>query len=29
MDGAVTREEAAARWRMDLEEAEADSRRNC
>ena len=26
MDGAVTREEAEARWRLDLEEAEADSR---
>ena len=28
MDGAVTREEAAARWRRDLEEAEADSRQS-
>ena len=27
MDGAVTREEAAARWRLDLEDAEASSRR--
>ena len=27
MDGAVTREEAAARWRLDLEEAEASSHR--
>ena len=26
MDGAVTREEAAARWRLDLEDAEASSR---
>ena len=26
MDGAVTREAAAARWRLDLEEAEAISR---
>ena len=26
MDGAVTREEAAARWRLDLENADADSR---
>ena len=26
MDGAVTKEEAAARWRLDLEDAEADSR---
>ena len=28
MDGAVTREEAAARWRLDLEEAEASSRQS-
>ena len=28
MDGAVTREEAAARWRRDLEDAEADSRQS-
>ena len=28
MDGAVTREEAAARWRRDLEEAEASSRQS-
>ncbi len=28
MDGAVTREEVAARWRRDLEEAEADSRQS-
>ena len=28
MDGAVAREEAAARWRRDLEDAEADSRRS-
>ena len=27
MDGTVTKEEAAARWRLDLEVAEADSRR--
>ena len=27
MDGAVTKEEAAARWRLDLEDAEADSRK--
>ena len=26
MDGAVTKEEAAARWRLDLEDAEAGSR---
>ena len=28
MDGAVTREEATARWRRDLEAAEADSRQS-
>ena len=28
MDGAVTREEAAGRWRLDLEDAEASSRQN-
>ena len=28
MDGTVTKEEAATRWRRDLEEAEADSRRS-
>ena len=27
MDGAVTKEEAAARWRLDLEDAEASSQR--